>query len=266
MGNATGSCCAPHNAWLADGNNEERLLLQHLAIGWCGHAIPRYERETGTRFEMVVFTRPDAIWWRPVLPWCAWPWNQQMMSCDAPACDMAWMVPRRHFERFAQQALMHRDCPLHKQAARGDNKKHVCCTTSEHLLAFARLHRNGTHLVSPSERIAISSAASGVLRHVGPLRAVHGICEVVLSHKLDTRVGHLPSASAGRYVFSQQVRHGLLASTLMNLRHVFVLNESLAGRTRNETRLEHELHACRRALAFFSWNASLGVGKPANFV
>ena len=139
----------------------------------------------------------------------AFPAQSNDPACDAPACDMAWMVPRRHFERFAQQHIMHRDCPLHKQAARGDNKKHVCCTTSEHLLAFARLHRNGTHLVSPSERISISSAASGVLRSVGPLRAVHGICEVVLSHKLDTPVGHLPSGPAGRYVFSQQVRHGL---------------------------------------------------------
>lgn len=240
-----GECCTPRNAWLDDGNNEERLILQHLAIAWCGEAIPRYELTWGRSFDMVVLTRPDAIWWQPVVPWCEWRWWEHMISCDAPMCDMAWLAPRRHLERLTAQHLMHRDCPAYRDRRDG---RHGCCTTSEHLLAFARVHRNATHRARDEVSL---SPVGGPLRFMGVLRSVGGACNVVLSHKIDTPPGAKPTAAAGRFVFTQQTRHGLMSSTLVKLRKLFVRNESGVARNMSLPSLAEEWRNCRLALGFY---------------
>ena len=246
---ATANCCAPQNKFIATGNNEERLLLSHLAIGWCGESIPRYERARAMSFDLVVYTRPDAVWMTPVTPWCKWAWDAQMIMCDGPACDMAWMVPRAHFERFARQHEMHRDCPA-RPNTRG---RHICCTTSEHLLTFARTHRNATHLLPPSGQVRMSAAASGhSLKSITVLRSVRGVCEIVMNPVLSVEAGITPSNAAGGFAFRHEQKSGLLVRTTMYLRRLFVRNES-------ETRVDElaaQMRACRSGLSFYTGVAS----------
>lgn len=248
-----GECCAPHNGWLADGNNEERLILQHLAIAWCGAAIPRYEQRRGTPFELVVLTRPDAVWWRPMVPWCEWRWWEQMVSCDAPMCDQSWLAPRRHLDRLTKQHEMHRDCPAFRDRRDG---RHGCCTTSEHLLAFARVHRNATHGVQEPGRLRLAPFG-GPIKFMTVLRSVGTACQAALSHKMDTVPGHAPSSGAGRYVFSLQSRHGFLATTLVRLRAQFVRNESMVERNKSQLAVADQWRICRLALAFYGESSEL---------
>ena len=243
------TCCAPHNRWIADGNNEERLILQHTAIGWCGEAIPRYERGRGRQFDMVVFTRPDAVWWNPVTPWCRWNWRQEMISCDAPTCDMAWFAPRRHLEHLTRQHEMHRDCP---KRANPLDKRTTCCSTSEHLLGFARVRYNATHALDVEDRPKLSNVSGNVLlKGMNVLRKTRYACIIVLSHSLDVHLGQLPSVQAGRYAFSAQQKQGLLVATLSKLRALFIRNESGLGRSKVEEVMRVEYWHCRRALGFY---------------
>jgi hypothetical protein len=34
-----------------------------------------------TAFEMVVFARPDLVWWAPLLAWCEFAWRNEMLAC-----------------------------------------------------------------------------------------------------------------------------------------------------------------------------------------
>lgn len=243
------SCCV---GFRTDGNNEERLVLAHLGIGWCGEAIRRYEWQGSMRFDVVVFARPDAVWIRPVPSWCEWPWLRSILACDGPTCDMAWVVPRAHFDRYSQQHEIHRDCPLPPVTNNHHDResRHVCCTTSEHLLSFTRTHHNATHSLLRSEVLPFSNYSSKFVRSFVVLRSAKGICKTLLNHKLDRTPGKEPSKQAGQYAFAQQVRHGLQVNTLVALRAVFVLNETKAGRTKVESELEAEEKTCEDALTF----------------
>ena len=108
--------------------NEERLLQDHLGKAWCMNAIRREEQRTSRRFNVVVVTRPDLLWLRPVAPWCSSPAPRyQVFSCPVLGCDMFWTTPRRHAELLLGQAAMHRDCT-------GQN----CCEYPEALLNYAK--------------------------------------------------------------------------------------------------------------------------------
>lgn len=248
--NKSAPCCAPRNNFVAAGNNEERLLLSHLAISWCGSAIAQYEVAHQKTFDLVVYTRPDAVWWQPVMPWCKWSWDTEMISCDGPACDMAWSVPRRLFGRFSQQHAMHRDCPSRPTT----RSRHQCCTTSEHLLTFARTHHNATHTAPRHDQIRIAGGSSAVLRHLSVLRQTKGVCEVVLHPILSVLPGHKPPNSAGAFVFKNSQRNGLLPTTTVKLRSLFVRNESETSSVRV---LLHAMHACHRALSSPGGTATL---------
>ena len=137
-----GSCC---EGLRGDGSrrDEERLLLQALNVRWCAGAVERYEARQAAHFCMlkgpieptwhadprqvrllcshvltcsilacwtalVVFTRPDLVWWQPFKPWCSWP-QRAVLTCEAPGCDVAWVAPRAHLARFGRQH--HSDYP-----------------------------------------------------------------------------------------------------------------------------------------------------------
>lgn len=182
----TDRACCRKSSYLLEGNNEERLIHQHLGLRWCLGAIHRYEqrhakrreesnrtvlgsttrvgglglgaetkrdpvrqrwlvagtqRSAGTpmpairtahdnfqsaarvprtsspqssplrpslssstataartttssfAFDLVVFARPDLIWWQPLPAWCDWPWTSRMLACDKPGCDIACGLP-----------------------------------------------------------------------------------------------------------------------------------------------------------------------------
>ena len=156
---APGARCCRFGGYLQEGNNEARLIHQHLGLYWCGAAIERYETANAARarypssswrFELIVFTRPDLVWWAPVPSWCEYPWGTSMLSCDRPGCDMAWAAPRMHLDRLLRQALLHRDCteagPPPHGAARMRNVRDAasCCATSEWLLWYAQSRYAGS--------------------------------------------------------------------------------------------------------------------------
>ena len=120
--------CTP-SAYLRAGTNEQRLLLGHLSQAWCRDAISRAENRSGRRFDVVAFSRPDYVWWRPLPPWCAWGWRDrdELLSCNRTGCDMAWAAPRKYMGVLLAQALLHRECATSQ-----------CCGTPEQLFQYAK--------------------------------------------------------------------------------------------------------------------------------
>lgn len=235
-------CCTPNNHWAGEGNNEERLLLSQLSAAWCGGAIRRYEHAKLAPFDLVVYTRPDAVWWQPVVPWCEWPVREQGIACDYPACDMAWMVPRQHFDRMVSLHTVHRDCPAFT-SGRG---KHTCCTTNEHLLMFARVHINATHRLPDGLQLKVSSQASAkVYKGVSILRSTKGVCEIVLHPVLRVLPGQPASNPAGTWAFKHQQKSGMLIKTTMRLRKLFRGNETIT----DAHVLASEMRSCKTALS-----------------
>ena len=117
--------------FLTQGTNEERLVLNHLGQAWCRSAVQRAEARLDRRFELVAFTRPDLVWWQPLLPWCRWPIiDRPLISCNHSGCDSAWIAPREYASVLLGQADLHRDCSWRLSAS--------CCSTPEGLLQYAK--------------------------------------------------------------------------------------------------------------------------------
>ena len=200
----TASHCK-RSGYLDAGNNEERLVHQHLGLAWCRGAILRSEATTRTRFDVVAFTRPDLVWWTPLPTWCnvSAQWRSSMWSCDSPGCDMSWVAPRTYMERLMGQAEMHRDCNEPHSAWHGKvrNVRSVasCCSTSEWLLWYAQsaraqssLIRLGADSFSPAGNASTAGGYGEIpvtrLRAFEPdrgsfslLREASGACELALS-------------------------------------------------------------------------------------
>ena len=183
--NATVQPCCHRDPYLDQGNNEERLLLHHLSLLWCRGAIERYEMTAGEAFDLVVYSRPDLVWWKPILPWCAWPSERSMLACTEPGCDMAYVAPRLHMERLFTTALQHRDC----DSTSFRTRVYSCCSTSEFLT------RHATRAVGNRSAIPIAAEHSHFLATrdsepmevarlatISPLRFVRSVCELAFDY------------------------------------------------------------------------------------
>jgi hypothetical protein len=84
---------------------------------------------------LVVFARPDLVWWQPFKPWCSWP-QSAVLTCESPGCDVAWAAPRAHLTRLGRQHLFRRDCP-NAPLTRHRNVFPSCCGAPERLLSYA---------------------------------------------------------------------------------------------------------------------------------
>ena len=74
----------------------ERQLRFYLSQEWCRLAIRRHEVRTGKPFEVVMFSRPDLLWFRPMPAYCDVDFaTQTTLSCPTMGCDEAWTTPRR---------------------------------------------------------------------------------------------------------------------------------------------------------------------------
>ena len=83
------SCCRVSISNAQRRNDVERMLMQAMGVAWCAAAAERHEaRHAPARFGLVVFARPDLVWWQPFKPWCSWP-SHVVLSCEAPGCDAA---------------------------------------------------------------------------------------------------------------------------------------------------------------------------------
>jgi len=235
----TRSCCRKAS-YLLEGNNEERLIHQHLGMSWCINAILRSEARRRVGYELLVFTRPDLVWWRPLPMTCelATLARTTMLSCDLPGCDMVWIAPRKYMERLLGQAKMHRDCadsgPPPHGAARARNVRRVasCCSTSEWLLWYAQSYR-ASNAASKNTSKYVEGGELGLgeiegeipikrLRELEPdrggafslLREANGACELALA----------PNYLKDRYRLQQW--HGLSVATGTRLRQRFLASSA----------------------------------------
>ena len=165
------------SSYLAAGTNQQRLILNHLSQAWCRRAIQRSEVRRGSTYDLVAYTRPDLMWWQPIVPWCTWwtPLGGEQLSPPAsvggdaaawaaggsgrgvrllacgPRCDLTWLAPRSLMPALLGQLQLHREC----SAAAAEH----CCATPEALLALAK--RVGACLSAGGGRACISSSIGG---------------------------------------------------------------------------------------------------------
>jgi hypothetical protein len=124
------------------GNNEERLLLSLLSFSWCAAAIKRHEAHVGADFDVIAYSRPDALLTRPLPPFCEILWKSNTLACESPAADGIWVIPRKLLPQLGNQAVAHARC-----SGRGAHETRVkprpprpahkmtCCGGAEHVLA-----------------------------------------------------------------------------------------------------------------------------------
>ena len=112
--------------YLDIGRNEERLINHRLGMDWCFGAIRAHEERSGINFDVVVYVRPDLIWWRPFVSTCEYAADQMWMGCDQGGCDMFFTIPRKYAAVLSQTEL-HRDCAAP-----------LCCGFSENLHTYAK--------------------------------------------------------------------------------------------------------------------------------
>ena len=235
------SCCCDSGAFAQDGNNEERLLNNHLGIGWCRSAIEQYEHSRASRFDLVLYARPDIFWWSPMLPWCAWRSADKMLRCGVKGCDFVWVAPRRHLTALTRQHEVHRDC-----TSCGDHHwKGSCCTTSEHLLTYSA---SGI----PSAPPQLSSRLSAG-KYFHALRRTSGACEFSLSRILDKRPStdnRAPAATQLANVALNQFTQGkgYTPSLVMNLRSIFLPSATSRRWAHNLTERRQQLAHCQAQL------------------
>ena len=210
--------------YLMQSNNQERMLLHHLGLGWCRAAIGRYETRTGRAFDLVVYSRPDLVWWNPILPWCELRWQHQIIACHEPGCDMAWIAPRHAGELLMQTAEQHRDCT-----------EFACCSTSERLLWHAQALAVKQFGVSVNKTVGTAlfhsqdayNGRGAILRAAKQpaslLRFVRGVCQLAFDRAF------APDAKVDRHTkdaFRFIPNRGLPIATIASLRRT--LNDSQA--------------------------------------
>ena len=227
--NATVQPCCNREPYLDQANNEERLLLHHLSLLWCRGAIERYEAAAGAAFDLVVFSRPDLVWWKPIIPWCAWPSERSMLACTDPGCDMAYVAPRLHMERLFTTALQHRDCASTSFRTRVES----CCGASEFLTRHARRafgNQSAIPVTAEYSRFLVvrdsESIESARLATVSPLRFVQSVCELAFDYAFAHSQLNI-SAVVNRHTKDAHLylpRRGLPIATIVNLR--LVLNQN----------------------------------------
>ena len=170
------------------------------------------------RFSLVVFTRPDLVWWQPFKPWCSWP-QGAVLTCESPGCDVAWAAPRAHLARMGRQHLFRRDCPN----ARQTSYRVVfpsCCGAPERLLSYAvHVGRSSTSSGKHAQRLkgqALLRVPEGMFlpgmnsRHMNIMRSLH-VCGMNTNSSIDfltdVRAGRC-SAAAPRGVGFLRLRPG----------------------------------------------------------
>ena len=229
-------CCPPANEYLKN-EYEKRLLLQHLGINWCGTEIIRYEEAAGRVFDVVIYARPDLLWFTPIAPWCAWPSRQRMLTCGAlPGCDMAWVAPRKYLTVLSNQHKLHRDCTHY------ESRRLNCCTSGEYLL------RAASRGISDAGRLGSMLQPSS--KGVSVLRFVDGVCDYVLHPIFDTSIGHPQRRSAGALAMSWMNYKGFDVTLLQRMRFLFVGNERYApaGFKRSPEMIQGEARLCAQVL------------------
>ena len=182
--------------YLAMGNNEQRLIDNHLSLRWCREAIERFERRASARerarvrFDEVIYARPDLLWKLPVTPWCELR-RGAVHACPRAGCDTVWVAPREYAAPLLSQAEAHRDCEhlsnpvtpwrVRSSAPSAPRLTHGlytdCCADAEHLLWHTIRTRQ-----MPYEYASLPSPGK---QHV-LLRFVEGVCEAAFDPLYDT--------------------------------------------------------------------------------
>ena len=157
----------------------ERQLLMYLGMEWCHRAIVRHEAARDVRFDAVMLTRPDLVWWTPPTLWCQWdPGRTTVLSAKIreTGSDQVWSVPRDHAKTFLGLADRLRSCTVQ-----------ACCADAESIQS--RVVAKAGDSLTPAEAGVRSSFRTNTKSGPTLLRAVQGVCEVALHpYYLDGRM------------------------------------------------------------------------------
>ena len=148
----------------------ERQLLMYLGMEWCHRAIVRHEAARDVRFDAVMLTRPDLVWWTPPTLWCQWdPGRTTVLSAKIKetGSDQVWSVPRDHAKTFLGLADRLRSCTVQ-----------ACCADAESIQSRVVAKAGGS--LTPAEAGVRSSFRTNTKSGPTLLRAVQGVCEVAL--------------------------------------------------------------------------------------
>ena len=218
--------------------SEERLILQHLALGWCRDAIARHETRTGRPFDVVVAARPDLFWAAPAPAWCQLD-TAKVHACVGGGCDSMWVAPRANATLLLSQAETYRDCPADARNSRwrppldvsARSMHSACCVDSERLLYY----------VLRESRLPVRFGLRLPGRGYHVLRYVDGVCETIL----DARYDRFPYAI-------KKVEEGLPMATGLALRralgHDSSANASAAALNSSPAAAAAAMAVCRDAL------------------
>lgn len=245
-------CCQPDGPFRGNTSsaNEARLIHQHMNLRWCYKAILHQEAKQGWTFELVAYTRPDVLWYAPVLPSCAvanrWPWQTHVLSCFYPGCDMTWVAPRQHATRIMDQVSLRRDCRSQHTKRHGKfghmfaRDQLTCCAAAEWLQWYTYLSPNANAAdgipVFQSNTMVPEKGAFGILRQV------KGACQIALARRIGrdflAHVNHMNglSASVGfaiRRMFNETDRLGCHAATNES-RTVHMATQMVASRAQTQ--------------------------------
>ena len=115
------------------------MLSWASGLSWCKQAIERHELAHHTTFDVIAFSRPDLIFWMPILPpWSAWNWRETaLLNCgqnrrgrDNFCIDVAWIAPRRTGLQILGVLDAHQRCNKSGVDVR------ICCR-NEYLMFYA---------------------------------------------------------------------------------------------------------------------------------
>ena len=120
----------------------ERLMKALLGIKWCGQAIERHEARHGVSFDLVAYTRPDLLRFRPLQPWCEFRHLRSAVHvCPQTGADGSWLSPRQHLHRFTSQPDAFASCKDNRTKQQvllrhGAQPLPSCCFNGEALLSY----------------------------------------------------------------------------------------------------------------------------------
>ena len=204
-------------------------------------AIPRYEarRRDGAPFGLVVYSRPDLAWWHAHPPWRRWAWCREVVSCESPGCDVAWLAPRAALPALTRTAEARRDCASTRWVSARRSFAHCgACASPERLLSYTAraaaispLCRRLDRRLQPGDRVNV-------------LRSAAGACDAATAPVLASGNS---TVWAGIYLNKRELK-GLPARTVMALRA-----RALAGEQEppSEAALLRARARCRRLLLPF---------------
>ena len=74
-------------------NHQQTLLAQLESFHWCERRVAQWEERAATSFGWILYTRPDVLYTRPLMPRCGWRRDAISVEAVARPSDRSFVVP-----------------------------------------------------------------------------------------------------------------------------------------------------------------------------